>query len=107
MELKNGKSKVPLVFYLCMDYFRDNESEKMTVEGLLRIGTTNEKLRELELHMSVGNYNYINAVESPHVVSNYLKKVLFEMKYPLVPFSLYPEYGQLGKYEGEDRIIQI
>lgn len=107
MLLLNEDDQVPLIFHLCTNYFRQNNSQKMLVEGLFRVGGSPEKLKELELHMSVGNYGYINTVQSPHVVSNYLKRVLFELKDPLIPFRQYDEYGQLGHYEGEEKIRQI
>ena len=43
--------------------------------GLFRITASDTKVKELELHMSQGNYRYLESADV-HVVANYLKRVL-------------------------------
>ena len=47
--------------------------------------------------MAVRNYPYLNTITNPHTVANFLKKILFEMKEPLIPFDQYESYGRLNQ----------
>ena len=49
--------------------------------------------RELEMHMSHENFPFLRTVQNAHIVANYWKKVLFEMKTPLIPTELYEEFA--------------
>ena len=75
---RQGDAEVPQVFQSIADYFRANNRDRMRTVGLLRIMPSQSKVRELELYMSQGCYSKLEAAE-PHVVANYLKKVLLEM----------------------------
>ena len=57
---------------------------------------SDEKTRLLEAHMSQGNYAYLSGVKEPHVVTNFWKRVLRYMRVPLVPFTFYDKFKQLG-----------
>ena len=69
----------------------------MHTEGIFRITGSDPKIRELELHISKGNYLFLPSVKSPHTVTNYWKRVLREMKQPLIPFDLYYNFEQIGE----------
>ena len=75
-------NEVPLLFYLLTGYFRANQ-ERMQKMGLFRITASDSKVKELELHLSQGNYGYLESAEV-HVVANYLKRVLGQMYAPLI-----------------------
>ena len=64
-------------------------------------------MRELETHLSQANYSYLNKVTDPHLVANYWKRVLREMKNPLIPFKQYAEYGRLSELSEADRFIRM
>ena len=68
----------------------------MKTEGIFRVTGNDEKVRELETHMSQGNFSFLLHVENPHVVTNYWKRVLREMKDPLIPFDLYGVFEQIA-----------
>ena len=74
----------------------------MTEQGLFRVTASDFKVRTLEHHMSQANYAYWikedvsaksakKAVEhpEPHVVANYLKRLLRESRFPLLPQQSY------------------
>ena len=58
-------------------------------------------VRELEVHLSQGNYAFLNQVKSSHIVANYWKRLLKEMRNPLIPFELYNLFGELGNISSE------
>ena len=68
----------------------------MHTEGIFRVTGSDPKIRELELHMSQGCYSFLPSVKSPHTVTNYWKRVLREMREPLIPFKLYQNFEQIG-----------
>ena len=82
----------PLIFWLLAGYFR-SKPEKFNTVGLFRVTSQNETLRELELHLSQENFQYLNTIQDAHIVTNYFKRMLREMKNPLIPFRHYKEYG--------------
>ena len=56
--------------------------------GQFRITSSDIKVRELEHHLSQGNYSIFNndkLLKDPHIVANYLKRLLRESYYPLIP----------------------
>jgi hypothetical protein len=49
------------------------------------------------MHISMGNYYYLTKLkDDPHVVSNYLKKILKYMGEPLCTFKLYSAFRDLS-----------
>lgn len=46
--------------------------------------------------MCMGNYPQLLSIESPHIVTNYWKRVLRHMAEPLIPFDLYGIFEQVG-----------
>ena len=87
--------ETPLVFQLLAGYFMSNEANLGT-EGIFRVTGSDIKVRELEVHMSQGNYSFLTKVKSPHTVTNYWKRLLREMKEPLIPFDLYEHFESIG-----------
>jgi hypothetical protein len=68
----------------------------LKTEGLFRIAASLDKLDELQVHMVMGNYYYLREVsKEPHIVSNFLKKVLKYMGEPLCTFALYGRFRDL------------
>ena len=68
----------------------------------------NDRLRELEIHLSQANFQFLNTVTDPHIVTNYFKRMLREMKNPLIPFKHYNAYGSLTEFPTEEeRFAQI
>ena len=63
--------------------------------------SANDDVRELEYHLSQGNYAFLNQVNKPHTVANYWKRLLREMRNPLIPFELYDAFGELGQMYDE------
>ena len=44
--------EAPLVFWLLVGYFRQNEMEHIKAEGIFRVTGNDAKITELELHIS-------------------------------------------------------
>ena len=81
---------------LLVSYF-EVQPDLMKTEGLFRIAASLDKLDELQVHVTMGNYYYLTLLkEEPHVVSNYLKKVLKYMGEPLCTFALYSRFRDLS-----------
>ena len=69
----------------------------MKTEGLFRKAASLDKLDELHIHLTMGNFYYLTQLsEEPHVVANYLKKVLKNMGEPLCTYSLYSKFRDLS-----------
>ena len=88
----------PLVFWLIAGYFY-SKPERFDAEGLFRVTSSDSKVRELEHHMSKGNYAYLadeEKVDDPHVVANYLKRLLRESRQPLIPQVQLEALGKEG-----------
>lgn len=95
-------AQVPTIFSLLVGYFRQNDGVNMNPEELFRKSSPQLEVSNLAIHLAVGNYGYITEVKNPHVVSNYMKWLLLEMKDPLIPFSQYNDYGRLIELENKD-----
>ena len=65
----------PLIFWLLSGYMRSKIANMQTL-GIFRVTGSDPKIRELELHMSQGNYSFLESVKSQHTVTNYWKRVL-------------------------------
>lgn len=87
---------MPEIFLLLVSYF-EVQPDLMKTEGLFRIAASLDKLDELQVHVTMGNYYYLTLLkEEPHVVANYLKKVLKYMGEPLCTFALYSRFRDLS-----------
>ena len=56
--------------------------------------------------MSMANFAYLTIIEDPHIITNYWKRLLREMKNPLIPFDKYESFGALGSIPEENRIVE-
>lgn len=57
-----------------------------------------DKIDELQVHIQMGNYYYLQLLkEEPHVVANFLKKVLKYMGEPLCTYNLYERFSSLSE----------
>ena len=93
----------PLIFWLLVGYFQKNDKAFMKTEGIFRITSRVLDIRVLNLHLSKGSYATLANESDPHVVTNYWKHLLREMKEPLIPFSQYEKYGKLEQ-EPDDKV---
>ena len=98
-----GHDSTPLIFWLLAGYFRKNE-EYIKTEGIFNVNGSKPYIRELELHMSQGNFNYLKKVKNVHTVTNYWKQLLREMKQPLIPFQMYEQFGKIKEKPEWQRI---
>ena len=64
----------------------------MRTEGIFKVHGSAKSIRELELHMCYQDYNFLTKVESAHTVANYWKRILREMKEPLIPYDIREEF---------------
>ena len=81
---------------LLVSYF-GVQPDLMKTEGLFRIAASLDKLDELQVHLTMGNYYYLTQLkDDPHVVANFLKKVLKYMGEPLCTFALYSRFRDLS-----------
>ena len=67
----------------------------MKTEGIFRVTGDDKKINELKMHLCAGNYNYLTKVDDAHTVTNYWKRLLREMKDPLIPFAFYEQFGSI------------
>lgn len=91
---------MPEIFILLVTFFEQNP-EIMKTEGLFRISASLDRVDDLQIHIQMGNYYKLRLMnEDPHVVSNFLKKVLKFMGEPLATYRLYHKFRDLsGKKE--------
>ena len=70
--------------------------------GIFRVSGSDTAIRELEVHLSQGNYRFLSEEPklSPHTVTNYWKRLLRHMKEPLIPYDLYEQFNWTAKIEG-------
>ena len=89
-EFKNkGGDSVPDVFILLISFF-EMHPELYKTEGLFRINGSSDLITELQCHITQGNYYFLTTLsEEPHVVANFLKKILRNMGEPLCTYALY------------------
>ena len=103
---EKGLYSTPTIFWILAGYFRKNDSQNMKTQGLFRITSVGEQLRELETHLSQGNFAYLERVTDPHLVANHWKRLLREMKEPLFSYSDYKKYLQLAGVNEKRRLIE-
>ena len=70
--------------------------------------SSDSKVKELETHMALGNYAFLEKKDAngkyldPNIVANYLKRVLRQMREPLIPEPQYVEFGKLDEYPDDE-----
>lgn len=74
---------------------------------MFRVAAPEADVRELEIHMSQDNFYYLETVENCHIVSNYWKKMMREMKDPICPYEQYDAYMELAKITPDRRIYKL
>ena len=83
---RSGKNCVPDIFILLVAYFEINE-DLLKLEGLFRKNGAIDRVEELQMHIAMGNYYFLTQLsKEPHVVANFMKKILNNMAEPLCPF---------------------
>lgn len=93
---------VPEIFVLLVSYF-EVQPHLLKTEGLFRIAASLDKIDELQVHMTMGNYSYLTQLTSePHVPANFLKKVLKHMGEPLCSYDLYGRFRDLQDIQDQE-----
>ena len=59
------------------------------------------------MHISIGNFKYMEKLRNPHVVGSYLKYVLKSMAEPLVTFQVYEQIKEMAKPGGQTVLIEF
>jgi len=96
MDGSKDPDDVPEIFFLIVNFFDQNPSV-YSYEGIFHVNCSDERLYELEVHLGMKNYYIMDEmVETPQVVANYLKRMLQNMKEPLVPFKSYSDFSDLA-----------
>ena len=90
---KFESDSTPLIFRILAGALL-GDNNNLREEGIFRVTGSDVKIRELELHMSKGNYGFLAGAQKPkpHTVTNYWKRLLRHMKEPLIPYNLYEEF---------------
>lgn len=97
--------EVPEIFILLISYF-EIYPQLLKTEGLFRIAASLDKIDEMQVHLTMGNYSYLHSLSSePHVISNFLKKVLKNMGEPLCTFNLYGRFRDLE--DTKDKTLKL
>jgi hypothetical protein len=56
----------------------------------------------------LGDYFYLTEIgQDPHVVANFLKKVLYCMKEPLCTYKLYLKFREIGEIPKDKKVDKI
>ena len=76
--------EAPLIFWLLAGHFRA-KPERLDTVGVFRLVSTQEDVDDLKLHISQGNYSYLEEVRDIQVVVNFWKKLLKSLREPLIP----------------------
>ena len=74
--------------------------------GLFRVSSNDEAVSEMGLHISMANFAYLETIEDPHIVATYWKRMLGEMKNPLIPFDKFKSFGVLNTLPKENRSVE-
>jgi hypothetical protein len=100
------KEDVPEIFVLLVSYF-EVYPELLKTDGIFRVAASQDKIEELQIHISTGNYSYITELEKdPHVVANFLKKVLKYMGEPLCTYDLYGRFRDVSDAGQEEEKVK-
>ena len=91
-ENQIGSDETPLIFHILAQYFR-HDPARFNTEGLFRITNSKEQLIPIELNTAVGNYEVLKHEKNGCIVANYWKRVLTNMREPLVPYEQYEAFG--------------
>jgi hypothetical protein len=68
----------------------------LETQFIFRMNGAIDKIEELQVHLSMGNYYYLRELENePLVVAGFLKKVLNCMAEPLCTFQNYIKFREL------------
>ena len=88
-EFVCNEDNVPELFVLVFDCFKEKPGFLQT-EGIFRLACDEEEEKKLESAIMEGQYQALADVEDPHVVANFLKRLLRRLGEPLCTFELYP-----------------
>jgi len=60
-----------------------------SVEGIFRISAASDELKRIRHELDIGNFECIETLEDPHLLTGILRKWLRDIPQPLFPFHLY------------------
>lgn len=69
--------------------------------GLFRVAVDPLLVSELEVHLAMRNYSYIDTIKDPNIVSNYFKILIRKMDDPICPYYLYDQFLSLTSVDRE------
>ena len=75
--------------------------------GLFRVAVDLQLVTELEVHIAMEDYSFIQTVKDPNVVSNYFKILLRNMSDPICPYSLYDRFLSLSSVDKDARVTPL
>ena len=101
-EDRIGSDETPLIFYILANYFR-HDPTRFNTEGLFRVSNSKDQLIQIELNTAVGNYEVLKQEEDGCIVANYWKRVLINMREPLVPYDFYEPFGKLDQQPEDEQ----
>ena len=76
LDTSEDPDDVPEIFFLLVNFFDQNPAV-YEVEGIFHVSCSDQRLYDLEVHLSLKNYSYLNSLlDYPNVVANFMKKLL-------------------------------
>ena len=88
----SGKDAVPEIFLALVSFFEANP-HLMQTYTLFRKNSTSMNMDSIDIHLSHGNYHYLNTIlNDPYLVANHIKRILREMAEPLCTYKLYSSF---------------
>lgn len=97
LQHADGKylEEIPLVIFLLTTFF-ESKPEHFTREGLFRVNGDKQKIEELSIYLSMGDFSILKKFEdSPNEVANFLKELLRELREPICPFNKYTSFRDI------------
>jgi hypothetical protein len=89
--------EIPLVIFLLTTFF-ESRPEHFTREGLFRVNGDKQKIEELSIYLSMGDFSILKKFEDcPNEVANFLKELLRELREPICPFNKYTSFRDIQK----------
>jgi len=94
---------IPNIIIITTQWIKDHCAD---AEGIFRKSGALSQIEELRLRIDQGVLASIGSEEDEHVVANIIKSFLRELPVPLIPFSHYPKYMEIGTKLTENEQLQ-
>jgi hypothetical protein len=92
---------VPNIIIITTQWIKERCTD---VEGIFRKSAALTQAEDLKARIDLGNVNYIEDEEDEHVVAHIIKSFFREMPVPLIPYSHYAHYMDIGLKLSEQQI---